>query len=207
MRGQPVTRSAARRVRWSPESTKPCLSCRWPPSAARQSPPLLGVSSRGPRPSGRGRTPPNRPLCATRQPAAVRVECRRVDVLGDQRAGLSMRWSSTFLDQGPDQPPIQALSHCQRAGCSTGRRLLPVPRKWLIRAAHSSAKCALARKSQPHCRAIAPTTCDSQRTSAANGPSDLTSDQVLSWSEWPARPGAAGAARPRLAPFLWKLIP
>ena len=42
-----------------------------------------------------------------------------MDVLGDQRAGLSMRWSSSFLDQGPGQPPIQALSHCHRAGCST----------------------------------------------------------------------------------------
>ena len=86
--------------------------------AARRSPPLHEVSSRGPRPSGRGKIPPNRPLCAARQPGAVRVECRRVDVLGDQRAGLSMRWSSTFLDQGPDQPPIQALSPCQRARCS-----------------------------------------------------------------------------------------
>ena len=75
-------------------------------------------TSKGPGPSGRGKTPPNRPLCATRQPGAVRVECRRVDVLGDQRAGLSMRWSSSFLDQGPDQPPIQALSPCHRAGCS-----------------------------------------------------------------------------------------
>ena len=57
--------------------------------------------------------------CATRQPGAVRVGCRRADVLGDQRAGLSMRWSSPFLYQGPDQPPTQALSHCHRAGCST----------------------------------------------------------------------------------------
>ena len=100
--------SVVRRRRASPP--------RQPP--ARQSPPLPGMSPEGPEPSGRGKTPPNRPLCATRQPGAVRVECRRVDVLGDQRAGLSMRWSSTFLDQGPDQPPIQALSPCQRARCS-----------------------------------------------------------------------------------------
>ena len=57
-------------------------------------------------------------------------------------------------------------------GLLYGWRLVPFSRMWLISAAHSSAKCALARKSQSHCRAIAPPTCDSQRISAANGPSD-----------------------------------
>ena len=32
-----------------------------------------------------------RPFYATRQPGAVRVEGRRVDVLANQRAGLSLR--------------------------------------------------------------------------------------------------------------------
>ena len=32
------------------------------------------AASRGPRQSDIGRTPPNRPLCATRQPGAVRAE-------------------------------------------------------------------------------------------------------------------------------------
>ena len=56
-------------------------------------------------------------------------------------------------------------------GLLCGRRLVPVSRKWLMRAANRIAKCALARKSQSHCRAIAPPTCDSQRISAANEPS------------------------------------
>ena len=42
-----------------------------------------------------------------------------MDVLGDQRTGLLMRWSATFLDDVPIQPPNQALGHCQCARCST----------------------------------------------------------------------------------------
>ena len=81
--------------------------CRWPPSAARRSPPLLGVSSRGPRQSDIGRTPPSLGPSARRERRVGGRGHPARPHFGDPARDLQ-KSSQPPDSRAPQHPPISA---------------------------------------------------------------------------------------------------
>ena len=113
--------------------------CRWPPSAARRSPPLLGVSSRGPRQSDIGRTPRDgqqsslRPSRLTQAhhpapPALLESPTKLAPAPRQGRDAGRPRGTRPRPPAVPRQPPQPAAASGQRCRRRCVRRVRPRPR-------------------------------------------------------------------------------